>query len=416
MLRKEPLDMEAIGDRAVAASGHLYRRDKLGFFAELMDLLYSQRSMYKKKMQSAKKILETDKDNEVAKKDSKRYFNSQLGVKYILNSGYGAMANEYFAWFDIRMAESTTLSGQVAIQWVANDINRELNFILSNKEPVDYVIAIDTDSFYLELGPFIRKVFEGKTATDREKAEFIDKHVSPIIEKAIKNSTEAWAKYVNAYAPRLNMKREMIAPKGIWRAKKAYVMNVINDEGIWKDTPEITVKGIEVVRSSTPQIVRDKLKESLSIIMNKSEGELQDFVQKFEKEFRQLPFEELAFPRSVTGLDTYGDENGMPKLGTPQNTKAALAYNRIIKAHKLQDKYQLIGNGDRIKFANMKTPNPTGQEVLAISSVLPPELGLERYIDYDKQFEKAFLDPLEGITEAIGWSAEKKNTLAAFFS
>ena len=78
-------------------------------------------------------------------------------------------------------------------------------------------------------------------------------------------------------------------------------------------------------------------------------------------------------------------------------------------------KYSLINNGEKIKFCYLKKPNTLQENVISFIQDFPKELGLDKYVDYDLQFEKSFLEPLKIILESIGWSAEKTTNLESFF-
>lgn len=343
-----------------------------------------------------------------------RYKNLQLAKKVQLNSAYGALGNEYFRFFDIRQAEAITLSGQLSIRWIEKKLNAYMNKLL-NTENVDYVIASDTDSIYLHLGPLVNKVFKNKSK--EEIVNLIDKACSEKIEPYIDKSYQELADRMNAYGQKMFMKREVIADKGIWTAKKRYILNVWDSEGVRYAEPKLKMMGIEAVKSSTPMSCRNKIKEALTIIMSGTESEFQAFNSKFKEEFNKLPFEDVAFPRGVSELTKY-EESGSTNLyskGTPIHVRGSLLYNHLLKQKKLDKKYQAIRDGDKIKFCYMKLPNPLQENVFSVQNVLPKEFGLEKYIDYETQFEKAYLEPLKIIVHTFGWNPEPVSSLMGFF-
>lgn len=409
---------EQIGNRAVSGSCHLYSRDAQGFFPKLMEKLYTLRNHNRKLMNGIKKRIAEDTTLDDATRRSleverTRLNNLQLAMKYALNSGYGAMSNQHFLWFDMRMAESVTLSGQVAVRWVARRINE---WMTSKCGFRDYIIAIDTDSAYVNLGPLVKKIYNGVQYDGHMATELVDRICKERLLDVIKNASTEWSVYHNAFADKLRMKREKIAEFGIWTAKKKYALWVRDDEGARLKEPELKVTGLEVVKSSTPAICREKMKEAIKIILTKDEKDLQEFVDAFRKDFYSRPFDEIAAPRGVNGIHSYVDANGNYTSGVPFHTRGAIVYNKMIERKGLEKVYRKIEDGDKIKFSYMKMPNPLGENVLSCPAVLPKEFELEAYIDYETQFEKVFLQPIRLLLNTIGWSDRPQSTLASFFS
>jgi len=347
-----------------------------------------------------------------------KYHNFQLVRKIQLNSAYGAIGNEYFRYYSTELAEAITLSGQLSIQWIGQELNNYLNKIVGTKD-IDYVIASDTDSVYLNLGPLVQKVMPN--TTDKTKiVNFIDKSsidaILPFIDKKFKEL----ASIMNAYENKMQMGREVIADKGIWTAKKRYMLNVWDSEGVRYVEPKLKIMGIETTRSSTPECVRKYLKDAIHITMNGNESDMVTFVEKCKKQFFSLSPEEIAFPRSVNGMDKYADRATIYKKSTPIAVKGSLIYNHYIEKYKINKKYKKIIEGDKIKYLHLKKPNPLGgirgeDQIISFPNILPKEFGLHEFIDYKMQFEKSFIDPLTTILDTIGWSTEKKNTLESLF-
>lgn len=319
------------------------------------------------------------------------------------------------------MAESITLSGQLSIRWIEARMNEYLNKLLKT-EGEDYVVASDTDSLYITFDKLIDKVLpKGSDLSEddytRKCVDFLDNVARQKIEPFIDRSYQDLAELMNAHAQKMFMKREAIADKGIWTAKKRYALNVYDNEGVRYSEPKLKVMGMEIVKSSTPQSCRDALKEALKLIMGSDEATVQKFIQDFRSEFKAMPFEEVAFPRGITDLTKYqsgGDELEIGK-GTPIHVRGSLLFNHLLKKHKLEKRYEKIKDGEKVKFCYLKVPNLVKQNVLSVLSSLPKEFELEDYIDYDTQFDKAFLEPISAITSVIGWQAEKKATLEGFF-
>ncbi|CAB4182020.1 PolB DNA polymerase elongation subunit (family B) [uncultured Caudovirales phage] len=394
---------------AYAANGCTYRKDKQGFLPALMEKMYNDRVVYKEKMLQAKKEYEATKDPECVKLIA-RYHNMQLAKKIQLNSAYGALGNEFFRWFSFNNAEAITTSGQLSIRWIEKKINAFLGRMLKTDE--DYVIASDTDSIYVNFGPLVEKVLKDKT--DQEIVHALDEFVEAKIQPYIDKCYEELADMMNAREQKMKMKRETIANKGIWKAKKMYILNAWNVEGVQYEKPQLKIQGIEAVRSSTPAICRVAIKKGLELIMNKDEIDLQRFVLEFKNEYYSLPFEQIASPSGIKGIEKYRSSSSIFIDGTPMHVKAALMFNELLKKNKLKN-IEPIKNGDKIKVVYLKTPNPIHNNAIASPDVLPHEFGLDKYIDREKQFSKTFLDPLTHITNTIGWDTEKKVTLDSFF-
>lgn len=340
--------------------------------------------------------------------DISKYHNFQLTKKIQLNSAYGAMGNQYFRFYDIRLAEAVTLSGQLVIQWIATDINKYLNKVLKTTD-CDYVIAIDTDSIYLNLKNLVTQVYGNKLPDDKSKiVDFLDKVSNDKIQSIIDGSCKELRDYLNARSQKMQMKRESIADKAIWTAKKRYILNVYDVEGVRYETPKLKIQGIEAIKSSTPEVCRQKIKDAIKIILTKSQTDLYQYIDAFKFDFNKLPPETVAFPRGCNGISTYSDNKSIYKKGTPIHVRGALVYNRLIKDKKLDKKYPCIHEGDKIKFLYLREPNPVQENVITMSEEgLPQELNLHKYVDYELQFEKTFVDPLKIILDAINWSTKK---------
>ena len=398
-------------DLSMTANGWCYRKDVKGFMPELMEKMYKDRSKFKKQMLAIEQEYQNDKTKVNLLKEISRLNNLQMAMKIALNSAYGAMGNQYFRYFDIRMAEGITTSGQLSIRWMANKLNVFMNKTLKTTD-VDYVVAIDTDSIYLTLEALIERVCVGKTT--EQKIKTMDKICEEVLQPFIDSGYQELAKYMNAYSQKMVMKREVLADKAIWTAKKRYILNVHNSEGVQFAKPKLKVMGLEMVKSSTPAVIRSKLKEFIMVILEGSQENLHKFVGEFRKEFNKLPVEEIAFPRGVNGMNTY---KGSPiyAKGTPIHVRGSLLFNHHCKRLGLEKKYQAIKDGDKIKFVYVKKPNPFQEDVIAFPQELPKEFGIHSYVDYDLQFEKVFLDALQTVIEPLGWKTDEQSSLEDFF-
>ena len=347
-------------------------------------------------------------------KDITKYNNFQMAKKIALNSAYGAVGNQYFRYYKVENAEAITLSGQVSIRWIENKVNGYLNKLLSTEE-IDYVVASDTDSIYINFGPLVDKFFSHKTDDKAKVVTILDQICQDKLEPFIEESYEELASYVNAYDQKMQMKRENIADRGIWTAKKRYILNVWDSEGVRYEDPKLKILGIEAVKSSTPAPCRTMIKDALKLMMSGTEEDVIDFIDKSRDKFRKLPPEEIAFPRTVNNVDKYRAHSTIYDKGTPIHARGALLFNHYIKEKELDNKYSLINNGEKIKFCYLKKANPIRENVISFISDFPRELGLDKYIDYELQFQKAFLEPVKVILDAIGWNVEKTVNLELFF-
>ena len=401
---------------SLAPSGQLFRKDIKGFFPQMMQERYDNRVVYKKKMLAARKKLEktTDKVEKWSlEKEISKFNNLQMAMKISLNSAYGAMGNQYFRFYDMRIAEAITLGGQLAIRWAEKAVNKHLNKVLKTEE-LDYVVASDTDSLYITLDRLVQKIFPDQSDTEKI-INFLDKVCEGDLQKVIDQAYYELCKYMNGYEQKMIMKRENIADKGIWTGKKHYLLNVHDSEGVRYAKPKLKIMGIEAIKSSTPTSCRSKLKEAFNLIMTRDEQTIQEFIKDFEIEFKNSPVEDIAFPRSVKNIEKYTSPTHIYTKGTPIHVKGTLLHNYYLKEKNLTNKYQKIQEGEKIKFVYLKQPNPIRDSVIAMMNGLPKELGLDEYIDYDIQFSKSFKEPLADILKKIGWSAEKTSTLLSFF-
>ena len=411
----ESLDIK--GDYCVCANGAQYRKDIHGFLPEMMQQIYDERTIYKKRMLAAKQNLEhaaTPAETASLQKDVSKFNNIQMARKIQLNSAYGAIGNQYFRYYNLANAEAITLSGQVSIRWIEGKVNQYLNKLLKTEDH-DYVIASDTDSIYICLDLLVRHVFDGKDVPAERIVDFLDAACKDRIEPFIERSYQELADYVGAYEQKMFMKRENIANKGIWTAKKRYILNVWDSEGVRYEKPKLKIMGLEAVKSSTPAACRTAIKECMQVIMNKEEEDAQKFISDFKDEFTSLPVEDISFPRGCNNLNKWSNPTTIYSKGTPIHVRGALLYNFYNKKNKLTHKYPLIQDGEKIKFVYLKTPNKINENVISYLGTFPKEFGLDKQVDYDLQFSKSFLEPIKVIMDTIGWQAEKVASLEFLF-
>ena len=408
-----------VANVTLAPNGQFFNKEQYGFLPELMETMYNDRSAYKKKAIQAKKELEKETDPDKRfdiEKRIARYNNLQLAKKVSLNSAYGALGNEFFRFFDVRQASAITTAGQLAIRWIENKLNEYMNKLLKTTEQ-DYVIASDTDSIYLSLDRLVGKtiVEQNPNATTKQIISFMDKVCENKIQPFIDQSYNELAEYVNAYGQKMQMKREALADKGIWTAKKRYILNVYNNEGVEYAKPKVKVMGLEMVKSSTPSYCRQILWQSIDVILNKTQADMIDFIEHHRKEFAKQSIADIAFPRGVNGLKKFSDKTTIYGKGCPIHVRGSLIYNNIVKTKKLDKVLPMINEGEKIKFIFLKEPNHVQSNIIAFPQSLPKEFALDNYIDYNTQFDKSFVEPLKIILDSIGWKTEHVSSLEAFF-
>ena len=396
---------------SMAANGVHFKKDSIGVLPSLIIDYYAERRVIKDKMlaaQQERQGIDPSQKQEIYRieRDMNRYENQQMAIKIMMNSLYGALGNKWFRYNDISMAEAITLSGQMAIRWAEKTVNKHMNQLLGTDK--DYVIAIDTDSLYVNFGPLVKKL------NPKDPVAFLDKICSENFEDVIKKSYAKMFDQMDCARPRMEMGREVIADVGIWTAKKRYILNVHNNEGVAYAQPKLKIMGIEAIKSSTPSQCRDALKALFKVIVTGSESKTQEAIRQFKQHFFSLPAHEVAFPRGVSDIDKWTRKDGYAK-GTPIHVRGAILHNMTIKQKALTSKYEPIRNGDKVKFCYLKKPNPIKENVVSFVDFLPPELQLDKFIDYELQFQKTFLDPIEPILTSIGWSQEEQATLEAFF-
>jgi DNA polymerase elongation subunit (family B) len=402
-------------DLTLTPNGKHFTTKFQGFLPQLMSKMYNDRVIYKKKMLQEQQKLENKdyKSKQEVINNISTFNNIQMSKKILLNSAYGACANKYFLYYSPDLAEAITMSGQLSIRWIERYINKYINKLLTTKEK-EYVIAVDTDSVYITFDKLVNTVLPEGTEVGKV-VTFLDTickdKIKPYIDRCFKDLHS----YVNGYEQKMFMEREVIANKGIWTAKKRYILNVYDNEGVKYKEPKLKIMGIESVRSSTPEWCRDNLQSLIKTIITTDEKTVIDCIDEYRNVFKNLSFTNIAFPRSVRGLDKYKSSKDIYIKATPIHVRGVLLYNHFLKELKLTNKYELIRDGDKIKFAYLKEPNKIGENVIAISSILPKEFALEKYIDYDLQFDKSFLQPVKNILNAIGWKHENVGTLESFF-
>lgn len=393
-------------DVTITGCGTVYSRKKKGFIPELMESLFEKRTLHQKEETKwEKKAAKGDKE---AEKLSTIYENKSTAIKLLLNSGYGAFSNEWYRLFHDNIAESFTLSGQLAIKFVSSWVNTRLNKALETQD-VDYIVAIDTDSFYLKLDEVVER-FGG----DKDPVDFLE-DFSDTIQTWIREALEELYRMTNAFQKKLFMGLEAIGP-AIWLAKKRYVMSLPSFKRIRYDPPKIKVMGIEAVRSTTPQIAREWIKDGIPMVINGSTEEIKKFIDDKWETFASHPFEDIAMPKGTNDLEKYSNRESIYSAKTPIHVRGALLFNDYVKKNGWESDVDLIKSGDKIKVMYLKMPNPIMENVISIPENMPSQFKIfEQYADYNKQFDKVFYDAFKRLTDAAGINLNSNTTMESFY-
>ena len=406
------VDITSLTTSTVTPNGAMFSTKRQGFLPELLEEMYDERVLTKNKMiQHRKELEKTAKDDTTTKRKLEYAItaenNNQMAAKIALNSCYGALGNQYFRYFNRDIAEGITTAGQLSIKWVEKAVNTYMNKLLETDE--DYVIAIDTDSIYVTFDALVSKV------NPKNPVDFLDTIAKEKLEPMINESYEELASYMNAYDNRMHMGREVIADKAIWTAKKRYILNVHDSEGVRYKSPRLKLMGIETAKSSTPMWCRKKLAQGIKVVMNETEHDVWEFITNARNEFSKLPIEEISFPRGCQNVTNYSNAASIYRKGTPIHVRGSLLYNNYLSKYNIDKKYPVITNGEKVKFCYLKMPNVINENVISFVNALPKEFELEPYIDYETQFNKSFVEPLGVILNKIGWTTEPVSTLNEFF-
>ena len=337
----------------------------------------------------------------------------QFAIKILLNSGYGAMTNKYYRWYDRRMGESITLSGQTVIRSAEKAINIWMNKILKT-EDVDYIIAIDTDSNYVNMQPLVDKFFSDKSKD--QLVDILDKIAQEQIQATLEKEFDDLKEYLTCYDQKMVMEREAIASSAFWTAKKRYAMCVWDMEGVRMpaDKPKLKIQGLEAIRSSTPAVCREPLLNLIEKVLLTDEETVQKYIADFKENFMSLNVADIAMPRTINNIKKYQQAEGFMK-GTPPHVRGAIIFNRLLKKHNLEKIWEPMKESEKGKFIYLNEPNNIGTDVISFNTEIPVEFNCEKYVNRNKMFDKIIIDPVTGILEPIGWSVEKKLTLESFF-
>jgi DNA polymerase elongation subunit (family B) len=400
----------------LACNGSMFSNNVKGFIPILIETTFNQRQEAKKKMIMLQKEYESNKDSSLLSKIAALKIRQSV-KKILANSLYGCLGNPAFTYSSPELATAVTVTGQVIIRSAENAMNEYMNKLLKNKDAKDYVIGVDTDSVYLNLEELIVQIADGDSIND--VTDLVDKICETTIQRQFDSIMRELSVRLNCKENKIFFKREAIASVGMFIAKKRYALLVDDLEGVRYAEPKLKIMGLEAVKSSTPMIVRNKLKDFIKTILTKNEEALRQDVNLFMEEFKKFDLVDIAFPRRVSDVSAYSDVNTIYTKGTPIATKAALVHNAYVKKLKLDKEVQPIKDTDKIKYVLLKIPNPYGkfgkETVMGFTTSPPVKFELEKYADRELQFEKTVMEPLNNILNAIGWTISSKITLESFF-
>jgi DNA polymerase elongation subunit (family B) len=417
LISKE-IDLSALQKYGVTLTpnGQFFRIAEQSVNSVMMENLYIERKNLKKQMLEKKVEYETNPTpelyREIATLDS-----AQHARKILLNSNFGASGNPYYNFYDVRIAEAITTTGQLLNKWLTVKLNKFFNHMCKTKDK-DFVIAGDTDSWYLDLEPIVRMHPNIDNLSESDIVDFLDDFMNKIVQPKINAAFDEFLQYTNGRELMIFVDREAIASAGFWTAKKRYALMVHDNEGIRYKTPKLKVMGIEIVKSNTPEWCRNRLEEGVRLMLTKDNQAVLDYIDSVKKDFKKEKIEVIAQPGGIGGMVKYaGEGNELAKKGAQAHVRGALMYNRLIDKYDLFDRSR-IHDGDKIKKVFLKTPNPIHQDVIAFPTHenLPEEFGLHSYVDYDVMFDKTFMQPMRGMLNAVNWRHENIASLEDFFT
>jgi len=394
LAKKAARDFALENGMSLAANGAMFSRNKEGFMSAVVRELFALRQKYKKLKVEAEKI----HDEDLTKLNDMK----NLAYKLILNSIYGVTGNPYFRFFDLLIAEGITLSGQALIGWVTQDVNRALSKLTGIER--DRAVSSDTDAAYFDLTDVVEMKF-GKEYDDEEALKWVVWFSDTKINKLIEESISRFAEYLNVRDPSvLDMKRENIADSSIFMAKKRYVMSVRNNEGAeYKRGEKLKKTGHEIVKSITPQYVKDAMAKSFDALLFGTPQDYYNSVNEFRTSFMKAEPDTVAKTSSVNGIQEYLERDGTIRKGCPKHSRAAINFNKYIEKLGLVNEYPAIKEGDKIRFIGLKEPNPIKSYTIGwIGSMPKPLEALRPYFDYEDQFEAIFHKSMQSAATPCG--------------
>lgn len=398
-------------DLILTPNGSVYKSKKQreGVIPRILTDLYTNRMETKKRM--------SEKDGDVSKLDAKQY-----ALKILMNSIYGYLGTPYCRFYNPDMAGSVTVAGRYYTKGCINRLNeyfekqderlrKKLGLPEGNGKNI--VKAADTDSVFLHLGRYV-----DDDLTDEKAMKVVNKLNNLACKKANDIAEDITDQFdLENY---IKFDKEYVARYVSYLTKKRYVYSKIDTENFGdEDNFDISAKGFEIVKSSTPYQVREYLKDVCrTILKTQNESDVHDKIKEIYDDFLELDPVEIAFPTSVNGIQKYTSESGGCKKGTPIHVRGAIVWNNLLEKNDIED-YEPIVEGGKMRYVYLKQNHITTSHVIGFGDVgLPSSLGLDRYVDYDKMFQKTFMKPMDPFFEILGWDRPnlKVKDLSSIFS
>lgn len=332
----------------------------------------------------------------------------QHAVKILLNSLYGALGTNHFRLYNVKCAEAITKTGQTITAEAFSLFNDYLDKVTGI--PKDRIGFSDTDSAAVDMTDLVYK-FHKRDDPFEDKLNTITKLCDKHFAKMLDDRFIQFAGHLNSMKNRIVMKREKIA-SAILVAKKNYVVNVYDNEGVRYATPKLSVTGLESVKASTPKFFRKKLEEGYKLCFDDDEEKIHKFVLSVHEELYNLHIDDLAGNTTVNNITLFQDGLGGYRTGTPGHVRAAIAYNNLVSA---SDQYQKINNGDKVKIIQLKEPNPVKSKSICWIDKFPDDLIDPKYIDREKDYQKFFIKPFTRVLDVLSWHTEYQPNLDDLF-
>jgi DNA polymerase elongation subunit (family B) len=302
-------------------------------------------------------------------------------------------------------ASAVTLTGQDVIKSSALYANKQ--YQQKYQTDRDYCIYVDTDSLYLHNPDyFVNNIIGGFARHEDPLTATIASAFD--MEQKLNTFYNVLAKRAfNCDTHRFRIKGESVARKGLWLAKKRYVLDKVYDLEKNGPTSKMVFKGLDVVRSSFPKAFREFMKNMFNdVLAGATKEKIDNDILTFKNSMPSMNYIDIAKNTSANNISTFSiDNNYTPKKGTPAHIKAALSYNKLLKYYKIENKYEKIFDGEKIKFVYLKR-NPLRVDSMAFRGYQDPSeiLSLiEEYIDYDSIFDKELKNKLEHVYDSLKW-------------
>jgi len=393
-----PIDREQLDDRILnklipthpdyimTANGFYFKKDDVGCIPKLLKENYAERKAIKKEME----LLKAKQDKAFDDQLSGMYVAEQ-GIKIMMNSEYGALANEFFRYCRYELPSSITMNGQLVLKTLIN--------ALTAKYGEEIILcAGDTDSILISVAPLVKKHCNGFTAD--QIIDWIQTFANTEFQQLINDTYQDLSEYVGAPENYMKMSCEKIISNAFWTAKKHYAYRLVVEDGIKLNTPKFGYKGLECVKSSIPRAIRAMQKETIQTILTNKE-DLYNVVNRCKEKIMALSPEDIALPKTCNGLYKYADGKGGWIKGAQAHVKAAMNYNKYVLNNKLINQYSLIKDGEKIRFVWMKQPNTLNAETFGFINRLPKDNMILDFIDYGTMYEKTYGKIIDDMCERL---------------